>query len=59
MLPLGTIEGPELVIALVGRIGLNTRLVAEKVADVLSQYNYKSLPVKLSSLLPELPQLPD
>ena len=39
MLPLGTIESPEIVIGLVGRIGLDTRLVSEKIKSVLSTYS--------------------
>jgi len=58
MFPLGTIANPELVIGLVGRIGLDTRLVSEKVAAVLADHDYEVRRIKVTSLLPDLPQLP-
>ncbi|MGD0211270.1 MAG: hypothetical protein ABSC14_09875 [Desulfomonilia bacterium] len=58
MLPLGTIESPEIVIGLVGRIGLDTRLVSEKIKSVLSTYSYETKILKVTSLLPKLKALP-
>ncbi len=58
MLPLGTVADPELVIGLVGRIGLDTRLVATKISDVLTEYGYKTHRIKVSALVPDLPELP-
>jgi cytidine deaminase len=58
LLPLGTISDPELVIGLVGRIGLDTRLVSKKIAEVLSEYGYETIPIKISGLVPDLEQLP-
>ena len=58
MLPLGTIESPEIVIGLVGRIGLDTRLVSEKIKSVLSTYSYETKIIKVTSLLPKLKALP-
>jgi hypothetical protein len=58
MLPLGTVANPELVIGLVGRIGLDTRLVSEKIALVLSDYNYQTKIIKVTSLVPTLSSIP-
>ncbi len=58
MLPLGTVANPELVVGLVGRIGLDTRFVSEKIALVLSDYDYKTKIIKITSLVPTLPSIP-
>lgn len=58
MLPLGAISNPELVIGLVGRIGLDTRLVSRTIASVLAEFGYEIIPIKVTALLPDLPQLP-
>jgi cytidine deaminase len=58
LLPLGTVSDPELVIGLVGRIGLDTRLVTKKISSVLAEYGYDTIPIKVSSLVPDLEQLP-
>jgi deoxycytidylate deaminase len=58
MLPLGTVANPEIVIGLLGRIGLDTRLVSEKISKVLSDYDYDIKVIKVTSLVPTLPQLP-
>ena len=51
MLPLGTVEGPELVVGLVGRIGLDTRVIANLVKDLLSAYSYKVEHLKVTALI--------
>jgi len=58
MLPLGTVANPELVVGLVGRIGLDTRLVSEKIALVLSDYDYETKTIKVTSLVPALSSIP-
>ena len=59
MLPLGTIDGPEIVIGILGRIGLDTRLVSEKIRSVLSEYKYNVEIIKVTGLLPTLRALPE
>lgn len=58
MLPLGTAADPELIIGLVGRIGLDTRLVAKVITGILKTYRYRVEHIKATSLLPALDQLP-
>jgi cytidine deaminase len=43
---------------LVGRIGLDTRLVTKKIAAVLADYDYDTIPIKVSALVPDLEVLP-
>jgi deoxycytidylate deaminase len=52
MLPLGTIADPEIVIGLVGRIGLDTRLISERIQKTLLRYNYSAERIKVTSLIP-------
>lgn len=59
MLPLGTIANPEIVIGLVGRMGLDTKIVTESLSEILSLYNYRVIPVKLTSLLPSIENIPE
>src|SRR5882762_7814922 len=58
MLPLGTAANPELVIGLVGRIGLDTKLVSNRITELLQAYNYRTKHIKVTSLVPLLEQIP-
>lgn len=58
MFPLGTIANPELIIGLVGRMGLDTRLVGAKIEAALKDYDYEVKRIKVTSLLPDLKDLP-
>src|SRR4051812_37877771 len=59
MLPLGSVVSPELVIGLVGRIVLDTRLVSRVIREILAQYHYKVHHIKVTSSVPKLEQLPE
>ena len=59
MLPLGTVDGPEIVIGLVGRIGLDTRMGSDNIKSVLSTYNYETKVIKVTSLVPKLTSIPE
>lgn len=59
MLPLGTIRDPEIVIGLVGRIGVDTKRIGNIVATALRRFNYKYHHVKITSLIPAVPGVPE